>query len=90
MAVSPPFDALTALPGIAISKLPTFFDKLKNQPMNDIYVMIQRAMDDPEYAKLMTKPINRLTNEDALNMIDFIARAGLIAQPLSIDSSPIY
>jgi len=66
------------------------FDKLKNQPMNDIYVMIQRAMDDPEYAKLMTKPINRLTNEDALNMIDFIARAGLIAQPLSIDSSPIY
>lgn len=66
------------------------FDKLTNQPMNDIYVMIQRAMDDPEYAKLMTKPINRLTNEDALNMIDFIARAGLIAQPLSIDSSPIY
>ena len=31
MAVSPPFDALTALPGIAISKLPTFFDKLKNK-----------------------------------------------------------
>lgn len=62
------------------------FDKLKNQPMNDIYVMIQRAMDDPEYAKLMTKPINRLTNGDTLNIIDFIARAGLIAQPLSIDS----
>jgi len=31
MAVSPPFDVLTALPGIAISKLPTFFDKLKNK-----------------------------------------------------------
>jgi hypothetical protein len=31
MAVSPPFDALTALPGIAINKLPPFFDKLKNK-----------------------------------------------------------
>jgi len=66
------------------------FDALKLRPMNDIYVMIQRAMDEPEYAKLMLKPTNRWTNEDALNMIDFIARAGLIAQPLSIDSSPIY
>ena len=48
MAVSPPFDALTALPGIAINKLPPFFDKLKNKLIEKANEVVSDCIKLPE------------------------------------------
>ena len=45
--------------------------------------MLQRALDNPEIAKIMVKPFSKYTNEDSLSIIEFISLSGVMPELLS-------
>ena len=59
------------------------FDWFTNAPAEDTAVMLQRALDNPEIAKIMVKPFSKYTNEDSLSIIEFISLSGVMPELLS-------
>jgi hypothetical protein len=58
------------------------FDVVRDAPVNSILVILQKALDDPEYASLLVKPLSGWTNEDAIGFIGFATRQGLMSSAM--------
>ena len=58
------------------------FDAVRDAPVDSILVMLQKALDDPEYASLLVKPLKSWTNADAIGFIGFATTQGVVSSAL--------
>jgi len=57
--------------GIGRRRMGALFDKITKAPQDEIMVILQRALDDPDFAKLLLIPARRFTEAQVMNLYQY-------------------